>query len=586
MEKTENVLKKINMKIKGWCMSGEDPPAQFCVPLISKHSPVAISIAMHMHYNVCQHKGVESTYRLSLQHARVLQGKQLFKEISDDCIYCKKLRQKYVRQLMGPFSDTQLCISPIFYFCYMDMWGPLTTYCPGYEKRTRNRQQAYEVHMLVMGCAVTGAVNCQIIEKKSTDFVLDGLNRFFAEVCVPKICYPDKDGAIMKALSEGEMTIQDLQGRLHRERGLFFETCLPQGHYQHGRIERKIKQLQESLDRSNIRNSRVTATGWQTIAKAIEHEVNSVPMGFLYHQGTANPLLRVLCPNLLKNSTFTDRAPKGLFSIPNSPQDLMSKIEKTYNLWFQVWNTEYLPLVMDRPKWHLEDENLKENDIVYFKLSDSKLSADWRLGKVESVHTGRDGKVRSVQISYKIMIENDKKLYHEDFEWRHSVVERPARAVVKLMNIEDTSLLENMAKVQDLVKKILKKEEDEDVLDENKLKLEGNIQDITNDDHLNKAVNSFTNKSDDCFANYSVSKQDGTIIKWPKNIMDEEQIGLLTNAVLDGVTELIAKDADVLGRDDGKVDVLGSQGAVGLGGGEHGVRDLCRYDDNYSVFLM
>ena len=28
MEKTENVLKKINMKIKGWCMSGEDPPAQ------------------------------------------------------------------------------------------------------------------------------------------------------------------------------------------------------------------------------------------------------------------------------------------------------------------------------------------------------------------------------------------------------------------------------------------------------------------------------------------------------------------------------------------------------------------------------
>ena len=28
MEKTENVLKKIDMKIKGWCMSGEDPPAQ------------------------------------------------------------------------------------------------------------------------------------------------------------------------------------------------------------------------------------------------------------------------------------------------------------------------------------------------------------------------------------------------------------------------------------------------------------------------------------------------------------------------------------------------------------------------------
>ena len=309
--------------------------------------------------------------------------------------------------------------------------------------------------MLVMACAVTGTVNCQIIERKDTASVLDGLNRFFHEVCVPKICYPDKDGALMKALQDGEVNVQDMQGRLHKERGLYFETCLPQGHYQHGRIERKIRQLQDSLDRSDIRKSRVTATGWQTIAKAIEHEVNSVPLGFLYHQGNANPLLRVLCPNLLKNGTFSNRAPKGLFSIPNSVEDLMSNVENTYNLWFQVWNTEYLPLVMDRPKWHLEDENLQEQDLIYFKLTDSKLAADWKLGKVEYVNVGRDGKVRSVGISHKIMIEHDNKVYHEDLDWKHSVVERPVRAVVKLMNIEDTSLLENITQVQDLVKKIL-----------------------------------------------------------------------------------------------------------------------------------
>ena len=133
----------------------------------------------------------------------------------------------------------------------------------------------------------------------------------------------------------------------------------------------------------------------------------------------------------------------------------MSNVENTYNLWFQVWNTEYLPLVMDRPKWHLEDENLQEQDLIYFKLTDSKLAADWKLGKVEYVNVGRDGKVRSVGISHKIMIEHDNKVYHEDLDWKHSVVERPVRAVVKLMNIEDTSLLENITQVQDLVKKIL-----------------------------------------------------------------------------------------------------------------------------------
>ena len=254
----------------------------FCVPVISKHSPLAVSIALHLHYNVYKHRGVESTFRMSLQHTRIMQGKQLFKEVSDDCIYCKKLRQKYVRQLMGPFNDAQLCISPIFYFTYIDMWGPLAIYCPGYEKRTRSRQQKYEVHMLVMVCAVTAAVNCQIIEKKDTGAVLDGLNRFFNEVCVPKICYPDKDGAIMKALQDGEIDVQDMEGRLHRERGIYFQTCLPQGHYQHGRVERRIKMLQESLERSEIRKSRCTATGWQTICKAIEHEVNSVPTRLIY----------------------------------------------------------------------------------------------------------------------------------------------------------------------------------------------------------------------------------------------------------------------------------------------------------------
>ena len=557
---------------------------------------------------------------MSLQHARILQGKQLFKEISDDCIYCKKLRQKYVRQLMGPLSDTQLCISPIFYATFIDMWGPLVIYCPGYEKRTRNRQQQYEVHVLVMACAVTRAVNCQIIEKKNTGAVLDGLNRFFHEVCVPKICYPDKDGAIMKALKEGEIDVLDMQGRLHRERGIYFETCLPQGHYQHGRVERRIRMLQESLERSDMKKSRCTATGWQTICKAIEHEVNSVPMGFLYHQGSANPLLRVLCPNLLKNSTFMDRAPKGLFTLPNAAEDLMTRIESIYNLWFQVWNTEYLPLVMDRPKWHAEDENLREQDLVYFKLTDSKLAADWRMGKVEHVNVGRDGKVQSVGISYKIMVESDEKVFHEDHEWRHEVVERPVRAVIKLDNIEDTSLMENIAKIQELVKEILynkktrsalnSNENPDDVLkadvpvaDDAKATKQGE-KDVESEIKIKRKVKTrkteveklldgmkikcapedqrkvlrskknypFQSRLKEC-ATFSVQKNLVSSINWPQHILEEEQIGLTTAAILDGVTGMIAGGAEVLCNKG-----AGSQHAEG--------ERESRYDDNFDVFLM
>ena len=108
------------------------------------------------------------------------------------------------------------------------------------------------------------------------------------------------------------------------------ETCLRVPGVEED-IEKKIK-VELCLIVNAQPSDTPSAAGWETIAKAIEHEVNSVPLGFLYHQGTANPLLCVLCPNLLKNSTFTDRAPKGLFSIPDSAEDMMTNIGNTYNM--------------------------------------------------------------------------------------------------------------------------------------------------------------------------------------------------------------------------------------------------------------
>ena len=112
----------------------------------------------------------------------------------------------------------------------------------------------------------------------------------------------------------------------------------------------------------------------------------------------------------------------------------MSNIASIYNLWFQIWNTSYVPLIMDRPKWHTDDDNLRPQDLVFFKLTDSAISADWRLGKVEFTTVGKDGKVRNVGISYKVKSDDDDQVSEG---WKHSVVERPSRSVVKLCNVED-----------------------------------------------------------------------------------------------------------------------------------------------------
>ena len=53
-----------------------------------------------------------------------------------------------------------------------------------------------------------------------------------------------------------------------------------------------------------------------------------------------------------------------------------------------------MPLICNRQKWHFHSDNLRPGDVVYFKLTESKMSANWRIGKVEEVKAGQDGYVR------------------------------------------------------------------------------------------------------------------------------------------------------------------------------------------------
>ena len=424
----------------------------FKVPIVDQHSPLAYPLALHLH-SLFNHRGIESTHRLSLNYVRIIGGLKIMRSISLNCAVCMKDRKRYLRMVMGGLAESQLSISPVFYYSIVDLWGPLKAYCPGYGKMTR-REKGYEVYFMVFSCAATGAVNLQLLEGKSTEFILEGCSRFFNEASVPKILYPDEDGALVKAFREGEVDLKDLSGNLYKTKGINFELCPPQGHSSHGRVERVIRSLQDSFNKSGASSSRLTATGWTTIGKALEREINDVPIGFLFEKSSVdgNPILRVLRPNSLKGMNCSDRAPAGLFKIPNHPEDHFNKVQDCYNLWAACWATSYLPLIMIRQKWHEEDVSLSPNDLVYFMLDDKVLKPDWRVGKVESVMKGRDSKVREVNVSYKVM--------KDDSSWTHNVVTRPVRKIIKLFDVKDTTFADDMLAVQQAARKILEKQGD------------------------------------------------------------------------------------------------------------------------------
>lgn len=292
---------------------------------------------------------------------------------------------------------------------------------------------------MVLSGASTGTVNVQVLECKSMASCVSGFNQFFSKSTVSKIILTDAEGGLLKSLNEGEIDLMDMQGRLSRERNIHFEVATPQAHYQHGEIEKKIHLLQESLKRSELRNSATTATAWMTVGKYIKHYVNSIPIDYLYHStGGKNPPLQILSPNSLKLITAGDRAPVSLFYVPQGVDEMLETIEQKYTTWYEVFNMSYLPIIMQRQKWYFSKENLVEGDIFYFKLTESKMLSSWKVGKVENVTIGKDGFVRHSVILYND-VSGD---YPED--WAHWSVERPVRNIIKLFNIKETSLISNL----------------------------------------------------------------------------------------------------------------------------------------------
>ena len=177
-----------------------------------------------------------------------------------------------------------------------------------------------------------------------------------------------------------------------------------------------------------------------TVSKLIERDVNQLSLGYLTHTGQESSLNQILTPAMLKLNGLSQRAPVGVFTLPEGCQGLMKKIEEVYSHYYKVFSTAYIPQLMDRDKWDKTGEQLRINDIVYFKLLDSPLGATWRYSKVDHCKVSRDGICRIVGIA------------HVTPRGDTQVVERSVRDVVKLLNVEDTSLMDQIKEIQNLTK--------------------------------------------------------------------------------------------------------------------------------------
>ena len=408
------------------------------VPVIDRYSPMAYSIAQHIHWNTAHHKGIETCHRVSLQHCHIMQGMSLYKELSEECLWCAKKRKKVIEVSMGPISDHQLSIAPPFWCGQVDLFGPLYCYVPGHERNTRRTNPSQvKTWVLTTVCQVTKLVNAQVIEKSDASGILDGMTRLGCEVGVPSILLADQGSNLVKALTEVEVPLVNLKLEMYKEKGIKFEVCSVGGHNEHGLVERVIRSLQDSMEESGLKNQRLTATGLQTVCKLIENDYNNIPIGFKYSRDQDNTeVLKILTPNMLRLGRINTRALSGPLRLPNGASDMVERVVKTYEAWYKVWSDSYIPKLMFKPKWFNSDSDLKLGDLVYFRKSESDLGAPWILGTVAALEWSRDEKIRKVTIKYRNATEaQDRTTY------------RSVRNLCKIWSEDDWNVQDDLAEL-------------------------------------------------------------------------------------------------------------------------------------------
>ena len=402
----------------------------FNVPLVDKHSPLAISIVneIHWYHHTAQHCGQETVWRYVLQTCYIIEGKSLVEMVGKCCERCRYLNKRTLDVIMGAVSGYNLTIAPAFYACQVDLAGPFSAYSP------HNKRSTIKIWFVVIVCATTSSTNIKVMEDYTTTSFINAFTRFSCEVGYPKTLLVDQGSQIGKGCETMKLKFWDIKFQLHKDVSVDFEVCPVGGHNFNGKVERKIREIKKSISKT-VCNERLALLQWETLGATIANTINNMPLALGNAVSPSTEFIDLLTPNRLKLGRNNERSPIGAMTTVDHNK-IIENNEAIFNSWFEVWLSAHVPTLMSQPKWFRSDKDLKVGDVVLFLKKDNTLESNYQFGMVDSISAGRDEKIREVKVRYR---------NHSDNIDR--TTNRTARGLVVIRRAEEMNVMEEIGDI-------------------------------------------------------------------------------------------------------------------------------------------
>ena len=308
------------------------------------------------------------------------------------CVRCQIKYERLIMQRMSTLPEERLKPSPPFFYICVDYFGPLVI--KG-EVQKRIRGKSYGV---IFTCLTSRAVYIELAPNYTTDGFLQVLRKFASMRGWPRKLFSDQGSQLKRASKELQDIVSNLDwdqiklyGHSHGTEWSFSPADAP---WYNGAAESLIKTVKRSLATA-IGEQIMSFSELQMCLYEAAQLVNQRPIGMKFIGQSQT----YLSPNDLLLGRATADVPQGPFKERASNAYRFDFLQQIVNAFWKRWIREVFPSMVVEPKWHVEQRNLIEGDVVLMQDANA-VRGEWRKAVVVKPIISKDDKVRRVMIEY------------------------------------------------------------------------------------------------------------------------------------------------------------------------------------------